>query len=112
MSVGCSMPWSECMYESSLTKDEQFYIFRWYPILGGAHCAQELGTTAYNVHAFADRLRIPKMNTEYVMTCGEVASKLGMTEIEVQTIFNSGMRKLREKFKDNLKARQLLKDLE
>jgi hypothetical protein len=111
MSIATS-PWDYNAYESeSLTKDEQMFIYRWYPVMGNRFCADEIGVPLHIVVTFTKELGIPSSHTNYIMTNKEIANKLGITEKEVSMIFKSAMCKLKEAFKDNLKAKQLLRDL-
>jgi hypothetical protein len=85
-----------------LTKDQQMFIYRWYPIMGGIYCSKELGVKQSVVRFFASSVGIPSLKPDYEYTTKEIAEILGMTNIEVQTIFNSAMNKLRKELKRKL----------
>ena len=87
-------------YNTSLTADEQMFIFRWYPIMGSIWVSNELGVELHLVLSFAKEMRIPKSKIEPDMTAKEIANKMGLTEAEVNIILRSAMTKMKRYIKD------------
>jgi predicted transcriptional regulator len=73
--------------------------------MGSIYCSNELGVNVAVIQRFAKLAGIPNMRPEYEYTTKEIANKLGMTEIEVNNLFQSAICKLRRKLdeKSNLR---------
>jgi hypothetical protein len=93
--------WQDTRYfNTSLTPDQQNFLFRYYPVFGSLWCAAELDVELHVVITFARELRIPKSKIEPDKTAKEIGKELGLTEAEVNIILRSAMKKLRKHLKD------------